>query len=91
MKNKVVVFLVCAALLLALPLFAQQIRLLYRFSLVEYLATLLVTMWDRKAEEGITSVGSADSVPPQLAAAPAMARRVIMRVSSWPHRPWRGA
>ena len=35
-----------------LPLFAQQIRLLYRFSLVEYLATLLVTfilgaiLWD---------------------------------------------
>jgi CRP-like cAMP-binding protein len=28
------------------------------------LATLIVTMWDRKAEEGITSVGAPDSVPP---------------------------
>ena len=34
------------------------------------LATLLVTMWDRKAEEGIASVGAADSVPPP---APALA------------------
>lgn len=27
------------------------------------LATLVVTMWDRKAEEGITSVGAPESVP----------------------------
>ena len=34
------------------------------------LATIVVTMWDRKAEEGITSVGSPESVPPQQAAPP---------------------
>jgi hypothetical protein len=29
------------------------------------LATILVTMWDRKAEAGISSVGSPDSTPGQ--------------------------
>ena len=36
------------------------------------LATLLMTRWDRKAEEGITSVGSAQSEPPMpVAVSPA--------------------
>jgi hypothetical protein len=45
-----------------IDLFEDDYELGLKF--LSMLATLVVTMWDRKAEEGITSVGSPDSVPP---------------------------
>jgi CRP-like cAMP-binding protein len=45
-----------------IDLFEDDYELGLKF--LSMLATLLVTMWDRKAEEGITSVGGPDSVPP---------------------------
>jgi hypothetical protein len=45
-----------------IDLFEDDHELALKF--LSMLATLLVTMWDRKAEEGITSVGSSGSEPP---------------------------
>jgi CRP-like cAMP-binding protein len=45
-----------------IDLFEDDPELAVKF--LAMLATLLVSIWDRKAEEGITSVGSADSEPP---------------------------
>ena len=45
-----------------IDLFEDDHELALKF--LSMLATLLVTMWDRKAEEGIASVGSAQSEPP---------------------------
>lgn len=45
-----------------IDLFEDDHELALKF--LSMLATLLVSMWDRKAEEGITSVGSSASVPP---------------------------
>ncbi len=56
-----------------IDLFEDDYELGLKF--LSMLATLVVTMWDRKAEEGITSVGAADSVPPQEAAPPLTATR----------------
>jgi len=54
-----------------IDLFEDDHELALKF--LAMLATLLVTMWDRKAEEGITSVGSADSEPPPpVAVSPAL-------------------
>lgn len=45
-----------------IDLFEDDHELALKF--VSMLATIVVTMWDRKAEEGIVSVGSAGSEPP---------------------------
>lgn len=45
-----------------IDLFEDDHELAIKF--LSMMATLLVMMWDRKAEEGITSVGSAQSEPP---------------------------
>ncbi len=49
-----------------IDLFEDDHELALKF--LSFMATLLVTIWDRKAEEGITSVGSPQSEPPQPAA-----------------------
>jgi CRP-like cAMP-binding protein len=54
-----------------IDLFEDDHELALKF--MSMLATLLVTAWDRKAEEGITSVGSADSEPPPPVAVSPMA------------------
>lgn len=55
-----------------IDLFEDDHELALKF--LSMLATLLVTMWDRKAEEGITSVGSSGSEPPPpVAVSPAAA------------------
>jgi hypothetical protein len=48
-----------------IDLFEDDYELGLKF--LSMLATLLVTMWDRKVAEGITSVGGRDSVPPAVA------------------------
>ena len=54
-----------------IDLFEDDHELALKF--LAMLATLLVTMWDRKAEEGIASVGSAQSEPPPpVAVSPAL-------------------
>ena len=53
-----------------IDLFEDDHELAVKF--LSMLATLLVTLWDRKAEEGITSVGGPQSEPPQpVAVSPA--------------------
>jgi CRP-like cAMP-binding protein len=54
-----------------IDLFEDDHELALKF--LSMLATLLVTMWDKKAEEGIASVGTPDSVPPPpVAVSPAI-------------------
>ena len=55
-----------------IDLFEDDYELALKF--MAMLATLLVTMWDRKAEEGIASVGSVQSEPPPppVAVSPAL-------------------